>query len=260
MNAANNFLQSSIGKKWVVAASGLGMFLFVIGHLAGNLQFFIGPDAINQYGAMLHAWPELLWVVRLGLLACLVAHMVFSFLLLAQNKRARPQGYAVNPRVVKTLSTRFMAVTGLLLLAFIVFHLLHFTSHSVKPEFTAMVDEKGRHDVYRMMVVGFSDPFVVAFYIIAMTMLCFHLTHGAWSWMQTLGLRTKKLSEPSTRGAHIAAVLLAVGFSSLPASVLLGGVGKGYAAERKNAEQAGKIEAAMDAAKGTQIKPSSGVR
>jgi succinate dehydrogenase / fumarate reductase cytochrome b subunit len=258
VNAAIKFVKSSIGKKWIVAATGLGMFLFVIGHLAGNLQFFIGPDAINQYGAMLHAWPELLWVIRLGLITCLGLHVLFSFWVLAENRKARPLGYAVNPRVTKTLSTRFMALTGLLLLAFIIFHILHFTSHSVKPEFSAMQDEKGRHDVYRMMVVGFSDPLVVTFYIVAMTMLCFHLTHGAWSWMQTLGLRTKKLSASSMSGAHCAAAILAIGFASLPASVLLGGIGKGYVAERQNADQATKIDAAAEASEGAQIKPASG--
>lgn len=236
MSSALAFVQSSIGKKWIVALSGLILFLFVIGHLVGNLQIFLGPEAINLYGAILHAWPELLWVVRGVLLAALVLHVVFALLVRIESRKARPEKYAVTRRTASTLSARMMSVTGLVLLAFIAFHLAHFTAHTVEPGFAGMHDEKGRHDVYRMVIEGFSKPAVSIFYMVAMALLCSHLSHGAWSWLQTLGLRTKKIAEGSSHGARILALVLALGYISIPAAVLAG-MGRGYVAERRNAEQ-----------------------
>ena len=237
MNAVLTFTKSSIGKKWIVALTGLAMFLFVIGHVTGNLQFFLGPEAINHYGQLLRIWPELLWVIRLSLLACLVLHVIFTMLVVIENRKARPQKYARQATVQAKLSTKLMAVSGILLLAFIVFHLAHFTTHSVDPAFHGFKDEKGRHDVYRMLVVAFSNPVMAGSYALAMIFLCSHLSHGAWSWLQTLGLRTKNISEGVNRGAAILAVVLALGYVSIPAAVLMG-CGKGYAAERERAAQA----------------------
>lgn len=229
------FLISSIGKKWIVALTGLVMFGFVIGHMIGNLQVFLGPEAINLYGAMLHAWPEALWIVRIVMLTALTLHVVFSLWVRIESKKARPEKYAVTTRVASTFSSRMMAVTGLLLLAFVIYHLLHFTSHTVDPSFSGMHDEKGRHDVYRMVVEGFSNPLVSIFYIVAMSLLCSHLAHGAWSWLQTLGLRPKKIAEGTTLGARVIAVVLALGYISIPAAVLAG-LGKDYVAERRAAQ------------------------
>lgn len=237
VNAVQNFTKSSIGKKWIVALTGLAMFLFVIGHVTGNLQFFLGYEAINHYGQLLRTWPELLWVIRLGLLACLVLHVIFTMLVVIENRKARPQKYACQATVQAKLSTKLMALSGMLLLVFIVFHLAHFTTHQVDRTFDAFKDEKGRHDVYRMLVVAFSNPVMAITYAVAMVFLCSHLAHGAWSWLQTLGLRTKKVSEDVNRGARILAVVLALGYVSIPASVLMGR-GKGYVAERERAAQA----------------------
>ena len=237
VNAVQNFTKSSIGKKWIVALTGLAMFLFVIGHVTGNLQFFIGPEAINHYGELLRTWPELLWVIRLGLLACLGLHVIFTMLVVIENRKARPQKYACQASVQSKLSTKLMALSGVLLLVFIVFHLAHFTTHSVDTAFHGFKDEKGRHDVYRMLVVAFSNPLMAGAYALAMIFLCSHLSHGAWSWMQTLGLRTKKVSEDVNRGARILAVVLALGYVSIPLSIQFGW-GKGYAAERERAAQA----------------------
>lgn len=237
MSAALNFTKSSIGKKWIVALTGLAMFLFVIGHVTGNLQFFLGPEAINHYGELLRTWPELLWVIRLGLLACLALHVIFTMLVVVENRKARPQKYIFKNSVQSRLSTKLMALSGILLLVFIVFHLAHFTTHSVDTRFTDYVDEKGRHDVYRMLVVAFSNPLMAAGYSLAMIFLCSHLSHGAWSWLQTLGLRTKKVSEDVNQGARILAVVLALAYVSIPISVLAGR-GKGYVAERERLAQA----------------------
>jgi succinate dehydrogenase / fumarate reductase cytochrome b subunit len=236
VNALINFTRSSIGKKWIVALTGLAMFLFVIGHLAGNLQIFLGSEAINLYGAMLHAWPELLWVVRSILIGCFALHVLFAGMLVIENRRARPDRYAVKKSVQAKAATKLMALTGLLLLGFIVFHLLHFTSHSVKPEYGGFLDAKGRHDVFRMVITGFSNLPMAIIYSVAMIMLCSHLSHGAWSWLQTVGLRTKTLAESSTRAARIVALILALGYISIPAAVLAG-YGKGYVAERERIDQ-----------------------
>jgi succinate dehydrogenase / fumarate reductase cytochrome b subunit len=247
------FANSSIGKKWIVALTGLVMFLFVIGHLAGNLQFFVGPEAINNYGQLLRTSPELLWVIRSFLLLALVLHVVFTLWLVVDNKKAKPQKYLMQASVQVKPSTRLMSISGILLLAFIVFHLAHFTTQNVDPSYTGFHDDKGRHDVFRMMVAGFSNPLYSAFYAVAMVFLCSHLSHGAWSWMQTVGLRTKKVAEPSSRGARILALILMAGYLSIPASVLFGGFGKGYTAERVHAEQGYRQEPTP----GTQITPAT---
>jgi succinate dehydrogenase / fumarate reductase cytochrome b subunit len=241
VNALINFTRSSIGKKWIVALTGLAMFLFVIGHLVGNLQVFLGPGAINLYGAMLHAWPELLWVVRSILMACFALHVVFALMLAIENRRARPERYAVNKSVQAKASAKVMALTGILLLGFIVFHLLHFTSHTVKPAYGDFLDAEGRHDVFRMIITGFSNLPMAVFYSVAMFMLCSHLSHGAWSWLQTVGLRTKTLAETSTRGARVASLILALGYISIPAAVFAG-YGRGYVAERERIDQMKRLE------------------
>ncbi len=241
MNPLSLLTRSSIGKKWIVALTGLVMFLFVIGHMIGNLQVFLGPEAINNYGQLLRTSPELLWVIRLVLLSCLGLHVIFTMWLVVENRRARPVGYVKKASVQSKLSTKLMAITGTLLLIFVIFHIAHFTTHNVDPSYAGFHDEKGRHDIYRMVVVGFSNPAYSIFYAVAMTMLCSHLSHGAWSWMQTVGLRTKKVSEPTSRGARVIAVVLLAGFLSVPAAVLLTSFGKSYVAERVHIEQAEKL-------------------
>ncbi|MEQ1861727.1 MAG: succinate dehydrogenase cytochrome b subunit [Chthoniobacteraceae bacterium] len=253
MNALAQLTRSSIGKKWIVALTGLVMFLFVIGHLAGNLQVFLGPEAINHYGALLRTSPELLWVVRSVLLGALVLHVVFAMLLVIENRRARPIDYAKKASVQAKASTRFMAITGMLILAFVIFHLLHFTTQDVDPSFAGFHDEKGRHDVFRMIVTGFSNPLHAGFYAVAMVMLCSHLSHGAWSWLQTVGLRTRKVADETNRGARILAIVLAAGYLSIPAAVQFTSFGDGYVNERKRAEQ----DAKLDAPAQPQIKPEA---
>lgn len=246
MNALTQLTRSSIGKKWIVALTGLVMFLFVIGHMVGNLQVFLGPEAINNYGALLHTSPELLWLIRIVLGSCLGLHVLFALLLVVENRKARPIGYVKKASVQSKLSTKLMALTGLVLLAFVVFHLMHFTAHSVDASYAGFHDEKGRHDVYRMVVVGFSNTGFAIFYSVAMVMLCSHLSHGAWSWMQTVGLRTRKVAEETNLGAKVIALVLAVGYVSIPATVLLTNFGKDYVAQRVRTEQAEKLSASPD--------------
>lgn len=155
MNSISSYLSSSIGRKWIVALTGLGLFGFVVGHLIGNLQVFLGPEPLNRYALFLQSLGELLWVIRLGLLAMVVAHIIFTIKLRMENRAARPVGYAVTNRRAATFPARMMTLSGLMVLCFIIFHLLHFTAHKIDPSFAHMTDAMGRHDVYGMLILGF---------------------------------------------------------------------------------------------------------
>ena len=213
---------SSIGRKWIVALTGIILVLFVIGHLLGNLSIFLGPDAMNAYAAFLKSTGELLWVVRIVLLTCVVLHIWFTITLWHENKRARPQKYAVKNELGTTVYARLMRISGLTVLAFVIYHLAQFTWEAFNPEYKTWVDAQGRHDVYRMVVTAFSCPLVSGFYLIAVGLLGMHLSHGIASLFQTLGLSNQKLRPVFERGGLILAWILFVGFASIPASVLLG--------------------------------------
>ena len=188
------FYQSSIGKKWVVALTGLALVGFVIGHLIGNLQIFLPADYINTYAHKLQGLGPLLWIIRLGLLAMFVLHVVNTISLVRENRAARPSRYAVERTKRATTASLTMIISGLILLAFILFHLAHFTLGIVPIKDIHAIDSSGRHDVQRMMVSSFQNPWVSGFYLISMALLCLHLTHGFQSVFQTLGLRTRRLA------------------------------------------------------------------
>lgn len=193
-NALLAFFQSSIGRKWVVALTGLGLIGFVVGHLIGNLQIFLPPDYINTYAQKLQSLGPLLWIIRIGLLAIFFLHVVNTIALVKENREARPARYAVERTKRATKASLTMIISGLTLLAFIIFHLAHFTLGAVQTANVNVTDSLGRHDVYRMVVGGFQNPWVSLFYLVAMGLLCLHITHGFQSVFQTLGLRTRKLA------------------------------------------------------------------
>ena len=226
MNPLLRFCSSSIGRKWIVALTGLVLFGFVIGHLIGNLQVFLGsPEPLNRYGAFLQGLGELLWAVRLGLLAMLVLHIVFTIKLRAENRAARPEKYAVTQRRAATPAARWMLLSGLMVLCFIVFHLLHFTVqvpavNMIGQDFVRLHDAKGRHDVYRMMILGFSNPVASGFYIVGVGLLALHLNHGIGSLFQTLGLNSGKLRPLWDKGGPALSWLIFIGYASIPVAVL----------------------------------------
>lgn len=222
MNAIVSFLTSSIGRKWIVAITGLGLFGFVVGHMVGNLQIFLGPEPLNRYGAFLQGLGELLWVIRLGLLAMLVAHVFFTIKLRTENRSARGIDYAVTKRMAATLPARWMMWSGLMVLCFIIFHLLHYTAQTIDPSFRELHDAQGRHDIYRMMILGFSNPLTSAFYLVAVGLLAMHLQHGIQSLFQTLGLNSAKLRPLLEKGGQAFAWVLFLGYASIPAAVLTG--------------------------------------
>ena len=215
--------RSSIGRKIVVAVTGVILILFVIGHLLGNLQIYLGPEWINAYSQHLRDLGPLLWAIRVALLVTVILHIYFTLLLALENRRARPDRYRSQEHVKATWASRHMAVSGLVVLAFIIFHLLHFTGHNFNARFPLLKhDPLNRFDVYSMMVYGFQNPYVSAFYIVGLFLLTLHLTHGSSSFFQSLGLNNKRLAPRLARAGRILAWLLFVGYASIPVAILLG--------------------------------------
>ncbi len=221
-NPIARFYQSSIGKKWIVALTGLVLIAYVIGHLIGNLQIFIGRDRLNDYAVMLHSMGPLLWAIRLFLLACFVAHILVTIQLTVENRRARPQRYAVKEEREAGGASKTMILSGLIVLCFVVYHILQFTTGTTNPEFRTLEDSKGRHDVYAMVIHGFSNPFVAGFYILGVFLLCLHLSHGFQSFLQTVGANSKKVSPALDMGSRVLAWAIFAGYASIPAAVWLG--------------------------------------
>jgi succinate dehydrogenase / fumarate reductase cytochrome b subunit len=206
----------------VVAVTGLLLVGFVVMHLAGNLLIFRGPDALNAYAYKMRALGPLLWVVRAGLLSIALLHVVTAIQLAMENRRARPVGYRIARADETTLAARTMALSGLLLLAYLAYHLLHFTVRVTHPDISHLMDGHGRHDVYAMVVLSFRDPLLSLGYIGAMGLLCSHLSHGAASFLQTLGLTTDRTLPIIRRASRLFAAALFVGYSLIPAASWLG--------------------------------------
>ena len=224
-----SMLRSSIGRKWIVAVTGILMIGFIVVHMTGNLQMFAGtPDKINLYAHLLHSYPLVLWGFRVGLLAVTALHIWGTLSLARENRRAKPVAYAVagrGSRLKVTWTSVTMVISGTVILGFVIFHLLHFTAQVVDRSYASMetaVGGVGMHDVYRMVVKGFSNPWISGFYLVAMALLFSHLKHGAASVFQTFGLRDRQLVQVIGVGAWILALALFVGFSSIPVGVMLG--------------------------------------
>ena len=213
---------SSLGKKYVMAITGLGLFGFAFVHMLGNLQFFGGDTLINEYAVALKSKPPLLWGTRLALLAAVVLHITAAAQLARSNRQARPTGYASGKVVASTLANRTILLSGLIVFAFIAFHLAHFTIGWVDSGLLQLTDIAGHHDVHAMMVAGFSNPVISIFYILSVGLLCLHLSHGVASIFQSLGLRSKKTESNLKKLAQIAAVILFLGFCAIPVAVLAG--------------------------------------
>lgn len=219
----SRFYASSIGKKILVALTGLALAGFVLGHMIGNLLVFVGPDAINEYGHMLqHALHGAgVWIARIGLLVAVVVHIVATIQLTKANRAARPDRYGQHKQQVASKSSSVMIWSGLTILAFIIYHLLHFTVHAGNDYGSYMTTLHGEtvHDVYRMVIAGFSWFPAVAFYIIAMVLLCSHLSHGVGSIFQTLGIATDKTDPLFKAIGKAFALLILVGNCSIPVAI-----------------------------------------
>ena len=207
----------------IVAVTGVVLILFVFGHLLGNLQIFLGPAWINGYAEHLRELGPFLWIIRGLLLIAVLAHIYYTVRLAIENRRARPQNYRRKDVVKASFASRHMVMSGVIILAFIVFHLLQFSFRTTDPRYaTLAMDPLGHYDVYGMMVLGFTSPLVSGFYIFAMFLLCLHLSHGSQSFFQSLGLNNQKLAPRLILAGRVFAWLLFIGYSSIPAAVLLG--------------------------------------
>jgi succinate dehydrogenase / fumarate reductase cytochrome b subunit len=205
MNLLGSLFHSSIGRKLLMAFSGLVLFGFVTGHLIGNLQVFFAPVLINTYAHKLESLGVILWLIRGFLLACLIIHVWLAIQLTLENRAARPQDYGVAHVNRATLASRVMTRTGLIVLAFIPFHLAHYTVRVGSPEWSEatfrLSDGSMVRDVHTMMVQGFSNVWVSAFYILAVGILAYHLSHGIVSAVQTIGLKNEQWTRQVERFA-----------------------------------------------------------
>jgi succinate dehydrogenase / fumarate reductase cytochrome b subunit len=222
VTALSSFYRSSVGKKMIVAITGMVLIAFVVGHLLGNLQIFLGPDWVNSYAEHLRALGPVLWIIRAFLLVNVLLHIFFTISLAIDNRRARPVRYKKKDNVKATFASRSMALSGLILLAFILYHLAHFTVRVTDPRFLLLkADPLNRYDVYSMMVYGFQNLYVSGFYILGMFLLALHLSHGTSSFFQSLGLNDEKLAPRLATLGRVFAWLIFVGYTSIPVAVLL---------------------------------------
>lgn len=214
-------LQHTVGRKILMAITGQLMVLFVIVHLIGNSSIFIGPDGINAYAKHLHDLGPLVWVFRLVMLALLTVHVVFGIQLTLENSAANPDSYAVKKRINATFSSENMIWTGLLLLGFIVYHILHFTAR-VTPDIVQGVDAQGRYDVFKMVTTSFHMGGIVAIYVVAMIVLFFHLSHGIQSFFQTMGWNNENARPAFQKVGKVLSIIFLLGYSSIPVFILAG--------------------------------------
>jgi succinate dehydrogenase / fumarate reductase cytochrome b subunit len=222
MNRLTGFYRSSLGKKAVMAVTGLVLFGFVLGHLVGNLKMYQGQEKFDAYaehlrelGAPFFGHGQFIWVMRLGLLLAVGLHIHAAWALTVQNRRARPGGYEVETHIQSTYASRTMRWGGVIVQLFVVYHLMHLTWGNAHPDF-----EAGK--VYQNVVVGFSIPWVAIFYVIANLALGLHLHHGLWSLFQSLGWNHPKLNPWRRRFAAVFAAVVTIGNVSFPIAVLTG--------------------------------------
>jgi succinate dehydrogenase / fumarate reductase cytochrome b subunit len=219
-----SFYQSTVGKKIIMGVTGLIGIGFVILHMVGNLQAFVGRDKLNAYGALLHGpLAELTWLLRAVLIVAVVLHVLMAYQLTRRAAAARPVGYSRKEPQVATLASRTMVWGGVLLLVFIVVHILHFTTEQIDPaRWAGRTDAAGRRDVYGNLVASFQIWWVVAFYVVAMLALGLHLFHGAWSSLRTLGYAKATAHPLKRRIALVVALIVWLGFTLVPVGVVAG--------------------------------------
>jgi len=214
--------KTSIGKKVIMAVTGLMLSGFVVAHLLGNLVVFLGPEAFNAYAKKLEDMGLVLWVARFGLLVVFLLHVWSAIVLTIENRRAKPEHYVSKKSVQNSVAARTMMISGLLVLAFLVYHLLHFTFRVTHPEISHITDATGHRDVYSMVVLSFQNIYISAVYVIAMFLMAMHLSHGLASMFQSLGLNNECLEPTLSRVAKIVAYAIFLAYTSIPVAANLG--------------------------------------
>jgi succinate dehydrogenase / fumarate reductase, cytochrome b subunit len=223
IHRAVRFYEAPIGKKAVMAITGVLLFGYVIAHLLGNLQIYGDPEQINRYAALLHnpANAMLLWVARIVLLLAVLLHITAAVQLWGQNNAARPVQYRKKADVPSSYAARTMRWSGVIIAAFVIFHVAHLTAGAVPglPQEEIAIHQP---DVRANVIHGFQNIGVSIFYIVAMILLCMHLYHGIWSMFQSLGLFHPRYTPAIKKGAALIAILIAAGNISIPVAVLAG--------------------------------------
>ena len=209
------FYRNTIGKKAVMAVTGVILTGWIIGHVLGNVLIFRGPGAVNQYAALLKSNMALLWSLRVVMLATVVLHVLAAIQLVQQQRRARPLGYARQVPQESTFASRTIRWGGLALALFLIYHILHLTTGTVHPAFS-------HTDVYSNMVLGLRVPWVAAIYLIAVAALGLHLYHGMWSVFQSLGFASPLISPFRRRLSTGIAIFVYIGFTAIPLAILFG--------------------------------------
>ena len=218
---------SSLFKKYLMALTGIVLIGFVFVHMLGNLQILLGQESINAYAHALQSLPlPILWGSRGFLFVCVFLHALTAYLLIKENRAARPVPNEVEKTKRAGWSSLRMGLTGSIILAFVVFHLLHFTTRQIFPEYGELETVKGSpdgemiHDVYSMVIAGFSIDWISISYVLCMFLLCRHLAHGVYSSFQSLGLRSETWGKKLDFASKAYAWMIFVGFSVVPLSVL----------------------------------------
>jgi succinate dehydrogenase / fumarate reductase, cytochrome b subunit len=241
MNLVGALFGSSIGRKFLMAVSGLILIGFVIGHLVGNLQVFQDPDHLNGYAEFLRKTGPALWIARIVIIAAVLVHVWAATVLSLENKAARPEGYGANFTIRATLASRTMKWTGLVVLAFLLYHLAHFTwgwaqtpsfkdnlpAYTMQHEYRVagfpVIDAGAKvHDVHTMVILGFQNAVVSLFYVVAVGLLSFHLLHGFDSMFQTFGFRSSRWASGLRKVTVVFCALYFLGNLAIPGAVLMG--------------------------------------
>ncbi len=232
MRAFGDVWRSNIFQKWVMAITGLLLVLFLVGHLSGKLLMFLGPEHMSEYGhslrEMLHG--SAIWVVRGGLLLSFILHIWSAIVLTRRNRLARPNKYVKTSTQTSTLASRSMALSGLLMLVYVLYHLAHFTFGGVHAQFYAgqtgweyaLADGTLVPDVYKMVLLSFREPLITVLYLISMVLLGMHLSHAVASVFQTLGVTNKRITPVIKIAGPLLGIGLAIGFCSVPISIIVG--------------------------------------
>jgi succinate dehydrogenase / fumarate reductase cytochrome b subunit len=213
------FLKSTVGKKILMAVTGLLLVLFLCIHLLGNSFIYFG--LINAYGERLHSLPPLVWAARIGMVVLLAVHIFFGITLTLENWAARPQAYTVKKSLRATFAGRTMIWTGGIILLFLLYHLLHFTLQVTNPEFSG-TDALGRFDVFKMIVLSFQNTLIAGGYVVALIAVLLHLFHGIQSFVQTFGMNSDKSIPCVEKTGRGVAFLLFLAYVSIPVVIFLG--------------------------------------
>ncbi len=218
-----NLFKSTVGRKILMAVTGLMLVGFISVHLLGNMSVFAGADGINAYAKHLHDLGPLVWVFRLVMLCLFAVHITFGIQLYLENRAATPDNYAVQKTLVTTFSAKTMVFTGLIILTFLLYHLLHFTVQITNPEISSHhlpLDAAMRPDVFTMVVTSFQNIFIALVYVVALIALLLHLMHGISSWVQTLGWSTGTSQDKVTAIGKIVAIVYGLAYIAIPLFIL----------------------------------------